>query len=442
MLSSTALVFPLCRAAQFGLAVEDLGFPSSLAAEVFIELDEDGGGSVTCAEMMSALHARSFAVSSDTKAFLADLAFVDTAASVGSKERYAKVAASLFAGTNRINAIDADTLRSQLQSRILAAGVRASDLYVVMLDGKPHLTLDVFTKAIMRFGYAGPLELIPAIFGQVETDGSDVIGISELHAWINAPSSTVFTDRLNAARKCSIKDCRVDGLVGLHAILGGEACTAEVLQTELQTMLVRLDVTPLDLVRAWDKNGDGQLSFKEFLVMIKRLVHPEGINELDLWDLDLRSLVQTIFDQIAGADKTIDLIEVQRWLGKAWKKTPAPKPKPAQPRRAPTLYMSAMDRTKENMRQGDDVPSRQRRSAPRRPLTFTASTPALPPKPPPKPVVRTVIDPSVHDFLSDICRLAQSGNNSRDQREAMARRIERFQLARPEDKYAEAELSK
>ena len=161
---------------EFGRAVEDLGFPSSLSAQVFIELDTDGGGSISCQELVEELHRRARSMSPETKAFLADLALVDVTdggrlkppPSGASATGQQAALANLFGGAYRLTATDADALRKQLLSRLLALGLNASHLHAAMLDGKPHLTINVFAAAIGHFGFAGPKEVISKTQSRLE----------------------------------------------------------------------------------------------------------------------------------------------------------------------------------------------------------------------------------------------------------------------------------
>ena len=72
---------------EFALAVEDMGFPSKFAMELFIELDNDGSGAVSHIELIDALLERSTAISKDTKKFLTCLAFSDSKGSSGNLQR-------------------------------------------------------------------------------------------------------------------------------------------------------------------------------------------------------------------------------------------------------------------------------------------------------------------------------------------------------------------
>ena len=81
-------------------------------------------------------------------------------------------------------------------------------------------------------------------------------------------------------------------------------------------MLMDAELSPVQLLRAWDSDRDGQLEFHEFVAHLKTVVHDEH-----LWELALRDVAHQAFRDIAGGDGRIDVIEFQRWLSKSWKVT-------------------------------------------------------------------------------------------------------------------------
>jgi hypothetical protein len=76
-------------------------------------------------------------------------------------------------------------------------------------------------------------------------------------------------------------------------------------------------LSPLDLLQAYDLDGSGSFSFKEFLVMMKKLVRP-ALHDIDVWDADVRPVVKDAFRAIAAGDGIIDVIEFGKWLNRGW----------------------------------------------------------------------------------------------------------------------------
>ena len=83
-------------------------------------------------------------------------------------------------------------------------------------------------------------------------------------------------------------------------------------------MLCWNELSPLDLLRGWDVSGDDGLAFKEWQRMIKRLVSP-GEEYAELWDCEIRPVVQQTFRNIAGSNKTVDPVEIENYFNTGWK---------------------------------------------------------------------------------------------------------------------------
>ena len=118
---------------------------------------------------------------------------------------------------------------------------------------------------------------------------------------------------------------------------------------ELQRLLIWQTLCPLDLLRVWSKEKEGEFNKKEvcmalraapvpslassaserwrptrpsfhapraqFTAMMKRMV-----NRQDIWDKEYRHVCKDIFQKISGGDASVDVIEFERWLNKGWLK--------------------------------------------------------------------------------------------------------------------------
>ena len=82
-------------------------------------------------------------------------------------------------------------------------------------------------------------------------------------------------------------------------------------------MLLWNGLAPIDLMRGWDSSRDGTFNFKEFLRMMKKLVRP-GEAYQDLWDDEIRPVVQLTFRAVSGKDRTLDVTEFEKYLNKGW----------------------------------------------------------------------------------------------------------------------------
>lgn len=283
-------------ASEFARAAEELGF-GAVAHEVFMELDPDGSGSISHHEMMARL--KNQPVSTDAKRFLSGLAF-----DAGRK------AVELDTSSWTLNVDNKHAVREQLKARLERnePPARASDLYRAMTAGQ-NQTLDRsgFDAAMARVGLPPKHEwLVEEIFQELDGDGSGAIGDSEMSQWIDGGEG-----RKARAKKLTLRAGKTAAEEGLQSINWNPTT----LRRELQLALIRTGVTPLDLLRAWDKGRDGDFSKREFLAMMKAIVDDE-----DAWDNHgLREVVIMLFKSVAGQDKTVDVAEFQSWLQTDWK---------------------------------------------------------------------------------------------------------------------------
>lgn len=90
--------------------------------------------------------------------------------------------------------------------------------------------------------------------------------------------------------------------------------TPEVLRQEVQDMLIRTDVSALDVISAYDKTDDGALNKKEFLVFMKAIV-----GDTELWrESNVKQVTGAVFGAISGDDGELDIEEKLRWISKGW----------------------------------------------------------------------------------------------------------------------------
>ena len=158
-------------AAEFSRAVEDMGF-GSVGHELFLELDKDGSGSVSYAEVVKLLRERSLNVGHDCKRFLTALAYDHSAS---------KKAAELDTSGWRLQANDEGELRRQISALLLESSARVSDLYSAMTQqGVRALHRGEFVAAMIRIGFKGDTAMIGRLFDDIDVDESGVLGIDEM----------------------------------------------------------------------------------------------------------------------------------------------------------------------------------------------------------------------------------------------------------------------
>ena len=110
-----------------------------------------------------------------------------------------------------------------------------------------------------RIGFEGDSELIFRLFADCDTDQSGIIGIDELYAFMNGRHTNTTRARELTLRRMGEDDDYYTKLEWSPTVLRGE----------LQRLLMQFGFVPLDLLRAWDKSGDGKFTGKEFKVMMK-----------------------------------------------------------------------------------------------------------------------------------------------------------------------------
>ena len=364
---------------EFAAACEEMGF-GGLASELFSELDSDGSGTISYSELLGILKGRVNVVSKDCKRFLTTLAFDATKPRADASARSGGLLSDIAKGW-ALHGSDADALRLELREKLQAAKLKVSDLYRLMTRGQSRsLSAATFSSSMVEdLGFKGELSVLEGVYTDLDGDRSGVLGISELFAWINGKHSkaklaktvTLAYGRAEDARLArEAKDAAA--VDAAHKAAGATATpapaaeevsadesvfslasiewSAVTLLLELQDMLLRAQLLPLDLIDAYEGYAyEGQLSFKQFLKMMKRLVNPISDEELDLWDIEVRPAVSASFQRIHGLANSrthaassapssahnpapttaeiapsrmgdVKMAEVQRWLMVGWTK--------------------------------------------------------------------------------------------------------------------------
>lgn len=305
---------------EFSLAVEDLGFAATFASEIFLELDEDNSGTITYAEILDTLRSRVGCFSTGTKKFIASIAFQPVARDEESEgESELETIKRVDTSSWQLPGPDEESLRRQIHNELVRCSLRDSDLYNVIAVPlscdtvtKALITQTVFVDAIERLGYTGPRVMLNTVFKVLDVDDDGVIGQKEMNDWMTGKMG-----RLLKAREAHFMSGRTDGL-SLQTL----EWTPASLRREIVDMLKRLDLAPLDLVRAWDRSSRGRsdgFSRREFLTMMKRIVRPSNESTNLLWYDTIRPLIELLFSQVSGKDETVDVIEFVRWLNEEYR---------------------------------------------------------------------------------------------------------------------------
>ena len=303
-------------AAEFGRVLGEMGFGNH-AHHIFMELDQDGSGTISYDELDKKLKAAAVksggtVVSRHCKRFLTTLIYHNGKLTGGDADAREHVDTSRW----RLVGTDVNSLRVELANYLLRHSMRISDLFHLVTakhigaeKKTTKITRALFTEIMAALGFEGEESVLDDVFRRVDFDKSGTLDIEELFAWMNGTAG-----RRQAAAQLTLLKER-EGETTLETI----DWSPSELHRQLQLMLISNSLSPVDLLQSNDRDEqDGKLVFKEFLRMMKRLVHPCSPQEVDLWDSEIRPCVQETFRQIAGEDKVIDVIEFERWLNKGW----------------------------------------------------------------------------------------------------------------------------
>ena len=174
-------------------------------------------------------------------------------------------------------------------------------------------------------GYQGDKNLGRQVYENLFKDGEGRVGLDQVFLLVNG-------------RQCNLR--RLRGRVSELAIdptqpdaLLDETSewNAEQLRRQLQFMLLRAHVSPVELLAEWDSDESGELSKREFLVHMRKHFHfGDGAGQR-IWDTKARFTAGEIFDLVAEGDRSISCLEMERWLDKNWPDysgdaRPAPRP--------------------------------------------------------------------------------------------------------------------
>ena len=298
-------------ASEFALAIEDLGFTSTFAHDLFVEMDEDNSGAISYKELNVTIKRHVKNMSTNAKALVASLAFHDAQEWAQAQQhvgpqsspaapRGPSIETVTSSGwTGSLKGPDSESLRQQLQSLLLHNKLRDSDLYNLLVaplfrgDPTRPLTRKVFVDGFIRLGYCGPSGMVGTLFKRMDTDSGGIVGFFELREWMVGR-----VRRKQSGRTVHLYLKRTD-----KENVATLQWSSNLIKQELVAMLQRNELTPLDLVRAWDASNDFSFSRREFLIMMKKLLYTPGVAD----DRNLPTYVappkNKVLARLAGEDE-------------------------------------------------------------------------------------------------------------------------------------------
>jgi len=309
---------------EFAHAVEDLGYASEMAHTLFIEMDADGSGCLSYTDIVDRLRACSTVINQDTRKMITSLAFGHSKERRARNQRNASGTAvhdgehAPQAGLDTtgwsLKCTDVTSLRAELMTLLRQQSASTTDLYHAMTShqiarGEPGgiITKDQFCQALQSMGCACSIDDLQAMFAAVDGDTSGFVGITEFFRWMK--HGVRASDSLPARAKMTLQHQRNKKKIPLDEI----EWTPAKLCDELQDMLLRQGLTPLDLIRARADAIGASFTKKSFLKLIKTVV-----NDNELWSEALRFTAIESFEQMASSEGKLELSKFQQWLGRGW----------------------------------------------------------------------------------------------------------------------------
>lgn len=293
---------------EFEQAATEMGF-GAVANTLFKSLDHDGSGSVTYGELLETLK-KGAAVDVETKALLSSMLWTYDGSTKAESNRTLKTNFGTIKGT------DVQTVLNELRDVLNKSGGDTIDLIKLFDDdATPELLIDdmEFQKAMRtRFGYKGTTAVLEKVFRAIDTDRRGALGFDELYEFTRGKKHSL--DR-RFKRVADMKLLPPPG-VTLDSIVW----SMDTLQLLLQAMLVRCNIGPTDVIRAWDVDGNRTLSKDEFLAHLERFFDDENP---DLWKNEIYPIAKDTYTEVAnlgtglyGKDprKQINVVNFERWL--------------------------------------------------------------------------------------------------------------------------------
>ncbi len=284
---------------EFQAAVEPFGF-GTVAHDIFAELDNDGTGTVCYKEVISALKARRVEVSINCKRLLTSMSF--------EMMRHDKDEIPELDKTPW-HAEDPKDIQQVLQTRMAERASKPYGLFRALLQsvrGKRKLKKEQWPRSLrLTLGFQGPDTVAMEAFLQMESDGGKLMSFEAFLTWLNGRKA-----RKKATKGVSLVKRREKGDEPLETI----KWTRDILRKELQRMLIRAGLTPLDILSAYDRGEDGSLDQIEYVKMMKKLIGDD-----DIWEeTEVKDVALDVFDSVSGGDGDMDLEEFERWMLNGW----------------------------------------------------------------------------------------------------------------------------
>lgn len=294
---------------EFQAAIEPLGF-GKYAHAIYVECDTNLNGTISSKELTDLMRNTRRHLSDSTKQFLTNLAFEFVAVE---KEPLPVLDTTVWA------AADEHELRTGFHQRMNDVGAAADGVWRALLQAsngaKRKLRCKQWSRAVKEvFGHKDTHDILEETFVAIDADNSGVVTFEEFLDWL--------ANKLAPAQRLQ-KPIMRKQTVGSGILLDDDGAEIKwnptVLRKSMQKALLDEHMSPLDLMDMFDKSEDGELSKKEFVVMIKKLMDDD-----EAWIVsNIKEAAIDVFLLICQDDDSVDVEEFTGWLLKGWRQAEA-----------------------------------------------------------------------------------------------------------------------
>lgn len=226
-----------------------------------------------------------------------------------------------------IRARDAAGVRVELHALLSGSGAAIVDVMALFNSDREQLIDEMeFQKTLKTLFkcHAKPWEL-DAVFESIDLDRSGSIGFDELFEFVRGRRHA--HDR----RSLVVRRLSLQPPPGAAWALGDIEWDVETFRSLLRQNFKAHDVKIADVIKAWDRTGDGQLSESEYLHHMELFFMSSSSSAASmalrqLWQQEVRSVALSAFHVVAaidpngheeGSNYEVSVLELERWLSGA-----------------------------------------------------------------------------------------------------------------------------